>query len=71
METYKAITKTRNGAYSITRMDYRGLAKLVKCYTDAAKSPFDTMLQTLGVNFSQISSLKILQEQTNRVILQY
>lgn len=52
-------------------MDYRGLARLVKCYTDAAKSPFDTVVQTLGVNFSQISSLKILQEQTNRVILQY
>ena len=34
METYKAITKKRNGAYSITRMDYRGLAKLVKCYTE-------------------------------------
>ena len=71
METYKAITKKRNGAYSITRMDYRGLARLVKCYTDAAKSPFDTVVQTLGVNLSQISSLKISQEQTNRVILQY
>lgn len=71
METYKAITKTRNGAYSITRMNYRGLARLVKCYTDAAKCPFDTMLHTLNVNFSQISSLKILQEQTNKVILQY